>query len=156
MSTSYYEYLELKNTLNKLRKNKAENAELIRLYDKLRKKLERGSRCVINGKRCKKKCSECERSRGGNEIPLEDLDKVGSIHNSAPSPEDLLEKQELYRRLHLAIGELNKVDRVIVQLFSLGFTEREIGVLIGKSQKTVNNHKHKAFSVLREKMEFFV
>lgn len=156
MST-YYEYMELKATVKYLKKPENKIApEVIRFYDALRQKTYREACCIIDGKRCTKKCSECERTRMGNALSLDSLmETVERLPDYQPIEEGV-EEQELYEALHNAIDELCDIDRRILTLFSQGLSEREIGEKVGMSQKTINNHKRKAFSLLREKLKNFV
>ena len=156
MST-YSDYMELKATVNSLKKQKDEiDPKIIRFYDALRKRTERESRCIIDGKRCMKNCSECERTRTGNALSLDSLTETMEHSPDSQPMEEGLEERELYNALHRAIDELNDIDRTILTLFSQGLSEREIGLAVGLSQKSVNNHKDKAFSLLREKLEGYI
>lgn len=156
MST-YSDYIELKATVNFLKKPENKIApEVIRFYDALRKKAERESRCIIDGKRCMKKCSKCERTRTGNALSLDALEETMEHLSDCQPLEEGLEEQELHKALHKAIDELSDTDRSILIFFSLGFSEREIGEMTGMSQKSVNNHKQRLLSLLREELKEYV
>ena len=63
--------------------------------------------------------------------------------------EMLVETAELSDALYAAISQLDERSRMIVEMYSEGYTEREIAVAIGACQKSVNNWKKAAFAELR-------
>ena len=62
----------------------------------------------------------------------------------------------LFEELYAALEELDPEDRRIMELFSIGLSEREIAADIGRSQKTINNRKPKLFAQLRERLNDFI
>lgn len=64
-------------------------------------------------------------------------------------------KKLLVDELHKALDELDEIDRTIVDIFSCGASETEIGKVIGMSQRGVNKRKHKIFEKLKDKLRNF-
>lgn len=120
------------------------------------KRRERATRCRnSNGNRCMDDCSRCSRQRTGSVLSLDKLTEDGfDIADPADFPQ-LIEDQEVIEALHIALDELDPLDRQIVDLFSTGKSERDIAVAVGMSQKGVNRRKARIFSELRERLKSF-
>jgi DNA-directed RNA polymerase specialized sigma24 family protein len=127
-----------------------------------RKRKEREKRCVIsNGKggtkRCTGDCSKCNKQRTGSVLSLDSL-----VEESGFEPADTVDIAELVadklliEQLYLALDKLNPDNRKIMELFSIGKSEREIAVDIGLSQKAINKRKTKLFAQLRERLKDFI
>lgn len=121
---------------------------------------QRNGRCIkLDGKQCRKKCSECKEIPDGmvkgTPLSYDKLMEAGyKPHNDIfPSPEEWFTKQELYIEMYTAINTLDKKDREIILLFSNGKTEREIGAIMGMPQRTVNYRKKKSFTKIRKILE---
>lgn len=131
------------------------------------KRKEREKRCAIsNGKgktkRCTKSCRECDQARAEKRQPL--IERTGSVVSldylaeegfEAVDPIKLLDivtDTLLLKELHSALEELDPDNRRIMELFSIGKSEREIADDIGLSQKAVNKRKNKLFAQLSERL----
>lgn len=133
------------------------------------KKEQRETRCLNpDGTRCNEKnqCALCgkiqridiQKTCNGLPCSLDEMTENDSpmpfSHTFIP-PEEYVIKQELHQTLYTAINSLEPQDRKVILLFSEGRTEVEIASITGLKQRTVNNHKHKIFKALREKLKDF-
>lgn len=89
--------------------------------------------------------------------PMVSLDKLYDeneceIANGVNIEEDF-EKKVLVEELHKALDELDDMDHTIMDLFSNGSTEYEIGRAIGMSQKGVNKRKHRILEKLKNRLK---
>jgi RNA polymerase sigma factor (sigma-70 family) len=127
-----------------------------------RKRKEREKRCVIsNGrggtKRCTGDCSKCDKQRTGGVLSMDSL-----VKESGFEPADTVDIAELVadklllEELYAALEELDPDNRRIMELFSIGKSEREIAADIGLSQKAINKRKTKLFAQLRERLKDFI
>lgn len=66
-----------------------------------------------------------------------------------------VEKKMMIEKLHEALLELDKIDRIIMEMYSENHTEAEIGKVIGMSQRGVNKRKHKVILKLRSRLKEF-
>lgn len=82
-------------------------------------------------------------------------DKVSYEVSDDTNVEDIYMKKFLIAELHKALDELDDIDRIIMDSFSNGGTESEIGKVIGMSQKGVNKRKHRIFEKIRVKLQAF-
>lgn len=71
------------------------------------------------------------------------------------SLEEILMKKLLVEELHRALDELDEIDRTIMDIFSHGGTESEIGKTICMSQRSVNKRKHRIFAKLKDRLKDF-
>lgn len=71
------------------------------------------------------------------------------------SLEEILMKKLLVEELHRALDELDEIDRTIMDIFSHGGTESEIGKTICMSQRGVNKRKHRIFAKLKDRLKDF-
>lgn len=125
------------------------------------KRKEREKRCFISDgrggtKRCTGDCSVCQEQRTGNILSLDKFQEEGI---EAPDSFDLAElvaDQQLLEELYTALEELDPENRRIMELFSIGKSEREIASDIGLSQKGVNKRKTRLFAILRERLNDFI
>lgn len=122
------------------------------------KREEREKRCLISNrkggtKRCLEDCSKCTKQRTGSVLSLDKFNAEGFDVPDSINIDELLEDKLLLDELFAALDELDPESRRIVELFSMGKTEREIAEFIGRSQKTVNNRKPKIFAQLRERLK---
>lgn len=136
--------------------------EVYRAYKRPRwnehKREEREKRCIVSNdsggtKRCTDNCSNCHNQRTGSVLSLEkfidDCFEVADAVDVAGLIEDKLRLEELYT----ALDELDPDNRRIMELFSIGKSEREIATDIGLSQKAINKRKTKLLAQLRERMK---
>ncbi|ABZ85440.1 hypothetical protein HM1_2931 [Heliomicrobium modesticaldum Ice1] len=127
-----------------------------------RKRKEREKRCVIsNGKggikRCTGDCSKCEKQRTGSILSLDSLTEESGFEPSDPIDiAELIADKLLFEELYAALEELDPDNRRIMELFSIGKSEREIAAEIGLSQKAVNKRKNKLFAQLRQRLKDFI
>lgn len=125
-----------------------------------RKRKEREKRCVIsNGrvgtKRCTEDCSKCNKQRTGSILSLDKLTEDGFEVSEPIDLAELVADKLLLEDLYRALEELDPDNRRIMELFSIGMTEREIAAEIGKSQKAINKRKTKLFAQLQERLKDF-
>ena len=74
------------------------------------------------------------------------------------SPVDVetdFEKKLLIKELHKALDELDEMDRIIMDLYSKGNSETEIGKVVGLSQRGINKRKHRIFEKIKVKLQAF-
>ena len=122
-----------------------------------RKREEREKRCIIsNGKgstkRCTADCSTCQNQRTGSVLSLDKFKDDGLDVPGSINIEDILLDKMLLEELFKALEELDPENRLIIDLFSIGKSEREISANIGLSQKTINKRKAKLFEQLKERL----
>ena len=67
--------------------------------------------------------------------------------------EEAVLKRELLTALQHELAALKEIDRIILQMFSEGCSERTIGYKVGMSQKGVNKRKHRLLELLREDLK---
>lgn len=123
-----------------------------------KKRQEREKRCIIsNGKggtkRCMEDCSTCDKQRTGSVLSLDKFKDEGLDVPGAINIEDILLDKMLLEELYEALEELAPENRLIIDLFSIGKSEREISANIGLSQKAINKRKAKLFEQLKERLK---
>lgn len=156
-------YVEMENENRKMEKVEVAVSEEVYLAYKRpawkehkRKERERQCRHKKSGK-CDGDCLHCRYKE-----PRKALSSEQMIEDGIPLPaaqfsiEEYIQQKELREALYAAIETLDERDKRIIILFSQGRTEREIAAEMGCPQKTVNNHKHKAFARLKELLKDFV
>lgn len=126
-----------------------------------RKQKEREKRCVIsNGKggtkRCTADCSVCDKQRTGSVLSLDKFTDDGFDVSDDINIADILLDKMLLEELYEALQELDPKNRLIMELFSIGKSEREISANVGLSQKTINKRKTKLFQQLKERLEDWI
>ena len=118
---------------------------------------EREKRCRDeNGNRCTGDCSNCNNQRTGSVLSLDKFIDEGFEVADTVDLTELIADKVLYEELYAALEELDPDNRRIMELFSIGKTEREIATDIGLSQKAINKRKNKLFSQLRERLKDFI
>lgn len=118
------------------------------------KRKERGKRCRdVAGRRCPDDCSQCSKQRTGSVLSLDKLTEDGFDIADPIDFTQFIEDQEVIEALHIALDELDPLDRQIVNLFSTGKSEREIAAVVGMSQKGINRRKVRIFAELRERLK---
>ncbi len=123
-----------------------------------KKRRQRETQCRDKGTtRCKNDCDHCDKGINYKPVSLEFLDEKGvkDTSLSIPSSEDGIIKNELYHALHKALGALDETNQLIVELFSDGFSQREIGEIVHLSQPGVHKRLKKIFSDLRKLLKDF-
>ena len=110
------------------------------------KRKEREKRCLIsNGKgglkRCTGDCSQCTKQRTGSVLSLEKFNDDGFDVPDSINIDELVMDKLLLEELFAALDELDPENRRIMELFSIGKSEREIAAIIGLSQKAINKKK---------------
>lgn len=118
------------------------------------------------GNRCTKSCRECDLERVEKGLPpieragsVLSLDKFADEGFEVPDTIDLSEliaDKLLFEELYAALEDLDPDNRRIMELFSIGKSEREIAIDIGLSQKAINKRKTKLFAQLRERLQDFI
>lgn len=115
-------------------------------------------RCTRNELwKCDGICTGCKYYASGNQCSL-DVEIEGQegvtlkdiLPETKCSLDELVETKELYEALHTALSQLFPMQKAICEHLMNGKTEREIALLLGKSQSTINYQKQKTFKVLRE------
>ncbi len=124
------------------------------------KRQEREKRCVISDgkgrtKRCMEDCSKCNLQRTGSVLSLDKLTMDGFDASDSLDIADLVTDKLLLEELFAALDELDPENRRIIELFSLGKSERDIAADIGLSQKAINKRKKKLFTELHERLKDF-
>lgn len=120
------------------------------------KRLEREKRCRDEkGNRCTKDCSLCDRGHAGTVLSLDQFAKDGFEPADPTDIEELVAEKHLFRELYAALEELDPDNLRILELFSIGKSEREISAEIGLSQKAINKRKTKLFARLKERLKDF-
>lgn len=120
------------------------------------KRKEREKRCRDStGKRCTNDCSQCDRQRTGSVLSLDKLTEDGFDIAEPIDFTTFIEDEQMTVDLHAALDKLDPLDRQIIDLFSIGRSEREIATVVGMSQKGVNKRKTRIFAELRERLKSF-
>jgi len=121
------------------------------------KRKEREKRCRDdNGNRCTGDCSNCNKQRTGSVLSLDRFTDEGFEVSDTVDLTELIADKLLFEELYAALEELDPDNRRIIELFSIGKSEREIATDIGLSQKAINKRKTKLFSQLRERLKDFI
>lgn len=123
-----------------------------------KKRRQRETQCRDKGtSRCKNDCDHCDKGIDYKPVSLEFLEEKGVKDTglSTFSLEDENIKNELYQALHRALGTLSETDQLIAELFSDGFSQREIGVIVHLSQPGVHKRLKKIFGDLRKLLKDF-
>ncbi|MDQ1232597.1 DNA-directed RNA polymerase specialized sigma24 family protein [Paenibacillus sp. SORGH_AS306] len=126
-----------------------------------RKRKEREIRCLDEkGNRCTKSCRECDLERAKNGLPpiertsgtlsLDKFTEDGFQVSDTVDLSELVTDKLLLEELFAALEKLDPENRRIMELFSIGKSERDIAADIGLSQKAINKRKTKLFAQLRE------
>lgn len=131
------------------------------------KRKEREKRCRDKtGKRCTKSCRVCDLERAEKGLPP--IERTGSVLSLDKFTEDGFELADpvdlaelvadtlLFEELYAVLEELDPNNRRIMELFSIGMSEREIAADIGLSQKAINKRKTKLFAQLRERLKHLI
>jgi len=129
-----------------------------------RKRKEREIRCLDEkGNRCTKSCRECNLERAEKGLPP--IERTSSVLSLDKFTEDGFEAADivdiaelvadklLLEELFGALEELDPENRRIMELFSIGKSERDIAVDIGLSQKAINKRKTKLLAQLRKRLK---
>lgn len=125
------------------------------------KRKEREKRCVISDgkggtKRCAGDCSNCDKPRTGSVLSLDKFTEDGFEVADPVDIAELVADKLLFEELYTALEELDPDNRRIMELFSIGKSEREIASDIGLSQKAINKRKKKLFAQLRDRLKDFI
>lgn len=149
--SAYQDYMELKTLFHQWCKDGVPmSLEITRLYWSELKRLERETRCRnADGSRCMENCRECEKQRDGAQLSLEQKLEVGELPQDTFNVEELVESMDLSDAIYAAISLLSERDQLIVVMSFKGYTEREIGKIIGTCQKNVNNWKRAGIAKIR-------
>ena len=98
-----------------------------------------------------------EDKRQQRQEPVASLDKMyEETEYEAADTSDLeadLMKAIMIDELRKALGELEEIDRTIMEMFSHNHSEAEIGQAIGMSQKGVNKRKQKVLLKLKTRLK---
>lgn len=98
-----------------------------------------------------------EDKRQQRQEPVASLDKLyEETEYEAADTSDLeadLMKKFLIEELHEALDELEEIDRTIMDMYSRGQSEAEIGQAVGMSQRGVNKRKHKVLLKLETRLK---
>ncbi len=121
------------------------------------KRKDREKRCRDeNGNRCNRDCSKCDKQRTGSVLSLDKFTEDGFEVAESVDIAELMADKLLFEELYAALEELDPDNRRIMELFSIGKSEREIASDIGLSQKAINKRKTKLFAQLRERLKDFI
>ena len=84
-------------------------------------------------------------------MSLEALAEAGMAFADHCSVEDTINRRLLIEALCVAVDSLEPIDRQAIELlFFRGCTQREAAERLGISQSSINRHKKRALSTLRE------
>jgi DNA-directed RNA polymerase specialized sigma24 family protein len=121
------------------------------------KRKEREKRCTSeNGSRCNRDCSKCDKQRTGSVLSLDKFTEDGFEIAEPIDLAELVADKLLLEELYAALDELDPENRRIMELFSIGKSEREIAADIGLSQKAINKRKTKLFAQLQGRLKDFI
>ncbi|MEN8493448.1 sigma-70 family RNA polymerase sigma factor [Dehalococcoides sp. THU3] len=122
-----------------------------------RKRKEREKRCRNeNGNRCTRDCSICDKQRTGSILSLDKFTEEGFEVAEPIDIAELVADKLLFEELNKALEELDPDNRRIMELFSIGKSEREIAAHIDLSQKAINKRKTKLLAQLQERLKDFI
>lgn len=154
---NYDEVKELRYVVYKYKKeNVPMSQEIKRFYWNEHKKVEKQTRCIINGKPCglRNKCSECPSLHDGAIQSFETITQTEQLSIAIFSAEYEIIRKERHEALLKALSELDRIDQKIIYLYYYKrLNERKIAEKIGKCQKTVNNRKNAALNKLCSALE---
>nr|DAO39509.1 MAG TPA: RNA polymerase sigma factor [Caudoviricetes sp.] len=98
-----------------------------------------------------------EDKRQQRQEPMASLDKMyEETEYEAADTSDLeadIMKAIMIDELHKALGELEEIDRTILEMYSQNRSETEIGQVVGMSQRGVNKRKHKVLLKLKSRLK---
>lgn len=98
-----------------------------------------------------------EDKRQQRQEPLVSLDKMyEETEYEAPDTSDLeadIMKQIMIDELYQALGELEEIDRTIMEMYSTNHSEAEIGQAVGMSQRGVGKRKQRILLKLRTRLQ---
>lgn len=120
-----------------------------------KKKDERRSRCIIDGKRCLGKCSECSHFRSGYTISIDEQFEKYELEYADKS-QDVIEKlahEELIDAMLKEIRALNATDKAIMEMTAAGLSTRDIAARLNIPQRTIVDHKNRTLAALKEKLK---
>lgn len=82
------------------------------------------------------------------------LDAADELPSKDLVPQEIIERDEDNKRLHLRLSVLPEIDREIIQLkYGARFTNREIAKLLGMSESNVGTRHERALKKLRVALE---
>ena len=122
---------------------------------------EREKRCAIcdgrgGTKRCMDDCSKCDKQRTSSVLSLDTGTADGFEIADTVDLAELVADKLLFKELYDALEELDPDNRRIMELFSIGMSEREIAADTGLSQKAINKRKAKLFTQLRDRLSHLI
>lgn len=133
-----------------------------------RRKRDMESRCLVPSerysymKRCMEDCSQCpfgKTHRDGKPLSLdqfiEDYNFEMADMNSE-SPHEVMMKSELEEAIEHEVSQLDEKNQQLLDLFKNGYTDDEIGKIMGLKRSTVQYRKTSLFKLLREKLKNFI
>lgn len=98
-----------------------------------------------------------EDKRQQRQAPMASLDKMyEETEYEAIDTSDLeanVMKKLMVDELHNALGELEEIDRTIMEMYSTNHSEAEIGQVIGMSQRGVGKRKQRILLKLRTRLQ---
>ena len=98
---------------------------------------------------------EKRKQRHSNEISSDQLYEETEYEVADPNTDiegDLI-KKELIQELRKSLADLEELDRTIIEMFSHGSSEAEIGQAVGMSQRGVGKRKQRILLKLRTRLE---
>ncbi len=98
---------------------------------------------------------EKRKQRHSDEVSTDQLYDENEYEAADPNTDiegDLI-KKELIRELRKSLAELEELDRTIIEMFSHGSSEAEIGQAVGMSQRGVGKRKQRILLKLRTRLE---
>lgn len=99
----------------------------------------------------------CEDKRQQRQEPMASLDKMYEENEYETADTSDLEagimKEIMIDELRKALDELEEIDRTIMDMYSRGQSEAEIGQAVGMSQRGVNKRKHKVLLKLKIRLK---
>ena len=140
----YQDYMELKNLFRSYL-----NDEEIKMSQELKQFFWRELKRLQREAQSPEADSGEHNARQLHLLSLEQQMELGYMPEDPLNVEMLVETAELSDALYAAISQLDERSRMIVEMYSEGYTEREIAVAIGACQKSVNNWKKSALAELR-------
>jgi len=125
-----------------------------------RKRKERERRCNIsNGKggtkRCDEDCNKCDNKRIGSVLSLDKFIVEGFEVEDTVDLAEYVVNKILLEELYATLEKFDPDNRRIMELFSIGKSEREIATEICLSQKAINKRKTKLFAKLHDRLKNF-
>lgn len=132
------------------------------------RQMDNESRCLVPSerysymKRCQEDCNNCPLGKTRRDGKLLSLDKFIEDNNyempdtKTDTPHETFIKSEREEALERELSLLDEESQMILNLFNDGFTDDEIGKVMGLKRSTVQYKKSSGIKTLQEKLKHYI